>query len=356
MIRFDNVEFKAVKTDEGFIKDTPIIGRTGLLTYVQPDGTIRTEYRPPEEAFAEDSLSSIEAKPITIGHHGLVTSGNAKQIKPVGTVLSKAKQDGDNIRADVVIYNLDCNERDLSCGYSLDIDETPGVTPNGERYDAVQRNIRYNHLAIVQKGRAGNARLNFDGEQILENNEDKMDKLKLENGIEYEVPAEVKVAFEAMTSEKEEVKKAKDKAEAERDAAIADKDKALEDLENAQKDGVGSDNFNEEVKKRVALLDTAKKAGVEQADAMDEQAIKCAVITSVRGDSVDLADKSIDYINAAFDLCKDDAIKRQDAMDKQKRSINSDKREDGSDEEELTTIQLMEKLRADESQLYMKEI
>ena len=356
MIRFDNVEFKAVKTDEGFIKDTPIIGRTGLLTYVQPDGTIRTEYRPPEEAFAEDSLKSIEAKPITIGHHGLVTSANAKSIKPVGTVLSEAKQDGDNIRADVVIYNLDCNERDLSCGYSLDLDETPGVTPSGERYDAVQRNIRYNHLAIVQKGRAGNARLNFDGEQILEKNEDKMEKLKLENGIEYEVPAEVKVAFEAMTSKKEEVKKYKDKAEAERDAAIADKDKAIEDLENAQKDGVGSDNFNEEVKKRVALLDTAKKAGVEQADEMDEQAIKCAVINSVRGDSVDLADKSLDYINAAFDLCKEDAIKRQDAMEKQKLSINSHKREDGSGEEELTTIQLMEKLREDEAQLYMEKV
>jgi len=357
MIRFDNVEFKAVKTDEGFIKDTPIIGRTGLLTYVQPDGTIRTEYRPPEEAFAEDSLKSIEAKPITVGHHGLVTSANAKSIKPVGTVLSEAKQDGDNIRADVVIYNLDCSERDLSCGYSLDLDETPGVTPSGERYDAVQRNIRYNHLAIVQKGRAGNARLNFDGEQIFEEkNEDKMDKLKLENGIEYEVPAEVKVAFEAMTSEKEEVKKAKDKAEAERDAAIADKDKAIEDLGNAQKDGAGSDNFNEEVKKRVALLDTAKKAGVEQADEMDEQAIKCAVINSVRGDSVDLSDKSLDYINAAFDLCKDDAIKRQDAMDKQKQSINSHKREDGTVEEELTTAQLMDKLRADESQLYMEEV
>ena len=357
MIRFDNVEFKAVKTDEGFIKDTPIIGRTGLLKYVQPDGTIRTEYRPPEEAFAEDSLSSIEAKPITIGHHGLVTSNNAKQIKPVGTVLSKAKQDGDNIRADVVIYNLDCNERDLSCGYSLDLDETPGVTPSGERYDAVQRNIRYNHLAIVPKGRAGNARLNFDGEQIFEEkNEDKMDKLKLENGIEYEVPAEVKVAFEAMTSEKEEAKKAKDKAEAERDAVIADKDKVVEELGYAKENGVGSDNFNEEVKKRVALLDTAKKAGVEQADEMDEQAIKCAVINSVRGDSVDLADKSLDYINAAFDLCKEDAIKRQDAMEKQKLSINSHKREDGSVEEELTTAQLMDKLRADEAQLYMEEV
>lgn len=354
MMRFDNVTIKAVKTDEGFIKDTPIIGRTGLLKYVRPDGTIRTEYRPPEEAFAEDSLKSIEGKPITLGHHGLVTSSNAKQIKPVGTVLSTAKQDGDNIRADVVIYNLDGNERELSCGYSLDLDETPGTTPNGEHYDAVQRNIRYNHLAIVRKGRAGNARLNFDGEQVIEG--DNMEKLRLDTGIEYDVPAEVKVAFDAAEKEKEVLKKAKDKAEAERDAAVADKDKAVKDLENAKKDGVGSDKFNEEVKKRVDLLNTAKKAGVEKADEMDEKGIKCAVIKSVRGDSVDLDDKSMDYINAAFDLCKDDAIKRQDAMDKQKQSINSSKHEDGSIEEELTTEELMNKLRADEAQLYMKEM
>lgn len=354
MMRFDNVAIKAVKTDEGFIKDTPIIGRTGLLKYVRPDGTIRTEYRPPEEAFSEDSLKSIEGKPITMGHHGLVTSSNAKQIKPVGTVLSVAKQDGDNIRADVVIYNLDSNERELSCGYSLDLDETPGVTPNGEHYDAVQRNIRYNHLAIVRKGRAGNARLNFDGEQIFE--EKNMEKLRLDTGIEYEVPAEVKVAFDAMTTEKDGLKKAKDKAEAERDAAVADKEKAVKELEDAKKDGVGSDKFNEEVKKRVALLDTAKKAGVEKADEMDEQGIKCAVIKSVRGDSVDLENKSMDYINAAFDLCKDDAIKRQDAMDKQKQSINCSHREDGTIEEELTTAQLMEKLRADEAQYYMEEV
>lgn len=354
MMRFDNVAIKAVKTDEGFIKDTPIIGRTGLLKYVRPDGTIRTEYRPPEEAFSEDSLKSIEGKPITMGHHGLVTSSNAKQIKPVGTVLSVAKQDGDNIRADVVIYNLDSNERELSCGYSLDLDETPGVTPSGEHYDAVQRNIRYNHLAIVRKGRAGNARLNFDGEQIFE--EKNMEKLRLDTGIEYEVPAEVKVAFDAMTTEKDGLKKAKDKAEAERDAAVADKEKAEKALEVAKEDGVGSDKFNEEVKKRVALLDTAKKAGVEKADEMDEQAIKCAVIKSVRGDSVDLENKSMDYINAAFDLCKDDAIKRQDAMDKQKKSINSSEREDGTIEEELTTAQLMEKLRADEAQYYMEEV
>ena len=55
------------------------------------------------------------------------------------------------------------------------------------------------------------------------------------------------------------------------------------------------------------MLDTAKKAGVEQADAMDEQGIKCAVIKSVRGDSVDLSDKSVDYINAGIMIDKLDS-------------------------------------------------
>lgn len=53
--------------------------------------------------------------------------------------------------------------RELSLGYSLDLDETPGVW-NGQPYDAIQRNIRINHLALVEKARAGEqARLNIDG-------------------------------------------------------------------------------------------------------------------------------------------------------------------------------------------------
>ena len=60
MQRFDNVAFKATKTDEGFIRDTPIVGRTGILVYRNADGTERKEYRPPEEAFKADSLAKVD--------------------------------------------------------------------------------------------------------------------------------------------------------------------------------------------------------------------------------------------------------------------------------------------------------
>ena len=94
MQRFDTTTFQATKTDEGFIADTPIIGRTGLLRYQNADGSERWEYRPPEEAFSAASLASIRGKPITIGHKAMVTAGNVRSVQPVGTVLTEGRQDG----------------------------------------------------------------------------------------------------------------------------------------------------------------------------------------------------------------------------------------------------------------------
>lgn len=171
MLRYDTTPIKAKKTDEGFILDKPIIGRTGLLRYQNADGSDRWEYRPPEEAFNADSLASIRGKPITIKHVAMANADNASSLPIVGSVLSNGFQDGNNIRADVSIFSLPNADRELSCGYSLDLDETPGTTPDGKHYDAVQRNIKYNHLAIVPKGRAGNARLNMDGDQMVNEDE-----------------------------------------------------------------------------------------------------------------------------------------------------------------------------------------
>lgn len=50
---------------------------------------------------------------------------------------------------------IEDGKRELSAGYTCDLDWTPGKTPSGEAYDAVQKNIRINHVAIVQRGRAG---------------------------------------------------------------------------------------------------------------------------------------------------------------------------------------------------------
>ena len=84
---------------------------------------------------------------------------------PVSTsaaVLNAAQEDGINVAVDMVITKKDAIEailngkQGLSMGYTCDIEMAePGATWAGVEYDYVQRNIRYNHCAIVDAGRAG---------------------------------------------------------------------------------------------------------------------------------------------------------------------------------------------------------
>ena len=168
VIRLDSMPLnRAYFTNEGFLVDTPILTCTGIFEYTNPDGSVRKELRLPEEVFSKNSLASYEGSPIIISHDaGLITKDNAHE-NSIGTILTKGFRDGDNVRAKIVIHDTDemkeSGLKELSLGYNLDLDETPGVW-NGQPYDAVQRNIRINHLALVREARAGEqARLNIDG-------------------------------------------------------------------------------------------------------------------------------------------------------------------------------------------------
>lgn len=347
--RYDNYAIQAIKTDEGFVRDAPIIGRTGILEYRNVDGSIRREYRPPEEAFNVDSLASIRGKPITQLHHGLVTSANYFNSHPVGTVISDGRQDGSNIRADVVIYSLDTDDRELSCGYQTELEETPGVTPEGEHYDAIQRNIRYNHLAIVPRGRAGNARLNMDGNQSIEEVETMSTKIKMDNGIEYEVPAEVKVAYDAMVEKADATKKDLDAMTAKFDSATAEIEKLKADAEKQEADFKAK--FDEAVKTTIELRTIAQKHGIEKADEMSNDEIKKAVVAKVHP-KLNLDGKSAEYIAVAFDLAKDTEVQHEDAMAEQRKAMGgvAPTHEDEMDLEKVKA-EFMEK----ESKLY-KEV
>lgn len=76
----------------------------------------------------------------------------------IGTILTEGYRSGDDVRAEIVIHNTDemryCGLKELSLGYNLTLDETPGEW-NGQHYDAIQRDIRINHLALVREARAG---------------------------------------------------------------------------------------------------------------------------------------------------------------------------------------------------------
>lgn len=157
---------RAEFTSEGYLDDRPILTSVGIFEYTEPDGSIRRELRLPEEVFEPESLASYKGKPIVITHDaGLIDKNNVAK-EQIGTIITEGYRDGDNVRAEIFIHDTDemkeSGLKELSLGYNLDLDETPGEY-NGQPYDAIQRNIRINHLALVEKARAGeNARLNID--------------------------------------------------------------------------------------------------------------------------------------------------------------------------------------------------
>ncbi|MCW2763987.1 MAG: ErPhphiEt88 [Marmoricola sp.] len=298
--RYDFVPFAvAKKTDEGFIHDTPIVGRIGIQEYRNADGTTRRELRLPEEVFKADSLATFVGKPITVDHpkDGRVTSANANTVM-VGTMLSAGKQDGDVVRADIVLHVPDAigERRQLSLGYAVELEETPGEW-NGQKYDAIQRNISVNHLSVVQAGRAGVARLNIDGNETLLPEKSTMPKIKLDSGIEYEAPAEVVAAVEFMRGDISRLKADAAKVpvlEAERDGLKAKVDGIPAIVAGAVEQGRKDAAARGEIDKVAATFKV-------KTDGLSDRAVKEAVILAANPKAV-LTGKTDAYIDAAYDF------------------------------------------------------
>lgn len=186
------------------------IGRTGIQIYKDENGKDIREYRPPDEVFSDASLDSLRAAPVTRMHPSEFVDGRNWQALALGSVSDVAPDrltidKFEFIRTDLLVFREDALEEiaskalvELSAGYTATLDHTPGITPQGEPYDRVQRSIRYNHVALLPVGhaRAGSeARLRLDGHQaIIETNlsdtiKDTMLKVILD-GISYEAGSE----------------------------------------------------------------------------------------------------------------------------------------------------------------------
>jgi hypothetical protein len=164
--RYDVAELGSIETTpQGFIRAPAYLTRAGVLDYRRADGTVRRELRPPSAVFNADSLATLAAAPLTDLHPAeMVSPKNVRRLS-IGHVSDDVRQDGQHVAARVTVQDADAiaavqagERRELSCGYTCDLDETPG-THNGQPYDAVQRNIRYNHVGIGPKnwGRAGSS-------------------------------------------------------------------------------------------------------------------------------------------------------------------------------------------------------
>ena len=157
-----------VKTPEGYlICMDAILARTGKQTYkrseIFSDSTDDSEVevdRTEDEVFSPQTLASFENKPVTVEHPDEDVNVHNHKEYAVGFVrdIRRGKVNGQ----DVMLGNLvitdeqaikdveDGTYPDLSCGYDCDIADDDHPT---------QRNIRGNHVALCQQGRAGIAKI-----------------------------------------------------------------------------------------------------------------------------------------------------------------------------------------------------
>lgn len=323
MINFyDSIELatKPRRTDDGYLVATAKVARSGIQIYAghevgRPDLETVRVYRPEEEVFSDAVMSTFAYRPMTNDHPSEpVTAKNWRDLA-IGQIGAEVARDGDFIRVPLVLMDAQAIEdyengkRELSMGYSATLEWADGATPNGEPYDCIQRNIKNNHLALVDKARAGDeARIGDSGghQQPKTNHErgTKMSVKIIHDGITLEVSEQAAeviaelnkriVEAQATAAEVAEQVDAKDKE-------LADKDAEIEKLKAAQLD---DEALAKKVAERADLVAKAKTiADMEYSGT--EQEIKRAAVTALLGDSA-TKDKSDAYIDARFDIALED--------------------------------------------------
>jgi hypothetical protein len=153
-------------TPSGYLVAEPRIARTGIQLYKgrevgRPDMEEVRVYRPETEVFDKRAMSSLAHRPITLDHpDAMVDAKNWKQFA-VGHSTGEVTRDGETIRVPLVLMDqiaIDMvrgGKSQLSVGYGAKLRWEPGETSDGQLYDAMQTEIRANHIALVSQARGG---------------------------------------------------------------------------------------------------------------------------------------------------------------------------------------------------------
>lgn len=117
-------------------------------------------YRPASELSKPETIASINSIPIQLEHHIENPDDPATDTR-IGTTGEKAKWEAPYLYNSLTFWESRAisliesgTMRELSLGYAFDPVKKSGVF-KGQKYDLVMRNIRANHLALVEQGRAG---------------------------------------------------------------------------------------------------------------------------------------------------------------------------------------------------------
>lgn len=166
-----------IETGEGFLicKNVPI-ARTGTQEYLgreiglegQEAERVVTVRRDGAEVFSEAALASFEGKPVTNDHPPELIGPDDVKMYEMGhaqNVRHGADEWEDFVIADLHIHDRELisaiqgGKREISCGYECE------YADNGDGTYS-QKNIRGNHVAVVDRGRAGKRAAILDSDTI----------------------------------------------------------------------------------------------------------------------------------------------------------------------------------------------
>lgn len=333
-LRHDRTQLQRVKrTDDGYLTGESIVTRTGVFEYLNEDGTIRRELRHPDDVFDEASLETLRMLPMTDLHPDEeVNSENVDRLG-VGTTGENYKIDGTTIRIPINVTHkrgidsVDAGRRQLSLGYRVRIEEMPGEY-NGQPYDVRQRDIRYNHLALVDRARAGDqARINLDGIAVQSNPPQEANAMTVKvtlDGIQYDAAPEVEKALARKDQQRADAEKNYEDAKAKVDTLQAQLDEAKEDLEKEKKDRKkDGERLDAAVAERVELLSDARMV-LDSVDASTPARDLMVSVIQSKHDGLDLTDRSDEYIRARFDAVME-SVKADKAGSANRASAEQDR-------------------------------
>jgi uncharacterized protein len=345
-------------TPEGYLRAWATIARTGVQHYTDADGSIRREYRPEGEVASPESLASFAGKAITLEHPPvLLDSANTKDYQ-IGFSGTEVVYDDGFVRAVMTITDEEAIKRimrgdakEVSAGYRVNYEATPGVTDSGENYDGIQKEISGNHIAVVRRGRAGpqvklhldrldaadpslftpieepsmTAKVNFDGAEfeVTESVALAVTKEREDAKKSYE---DMKKMYDGMMSKASEMKEEMDAMQKEMkgktDSAEGRADALAEEVESLKLDLDAAKQVNVDslVEERIALIDKARTSLDSAFDfaGLSARQIMEASIKAVRGDA-DLSERSDDYVTAMFDTLAESAPRSDSAATEELR-------------------------------------
>ena len=349
-----NYEF----TDEGYLRVKARIARTGIQSYTDANGGIRLEYRPEEEVAANAALDSFREKCVTKEHPPVLLDASNTKDYAVGFTSADVSYSEGFVESTLTVTDKETideimrgNVREVSCGYKVDYSPEPGITPDGQHYDGIQKNIRGNHVAIVNRARGGAqvrlmldsadaavnvlinhstgvimaANIAFDGVSFeadpalaaaisAERDDAKGSYADMKRKYE-DAMAEASKMKEEMDAMGKEMKGKCDSAEGRADALAEEVESLKTDLEAAKQ--VNVDSLVEE---RIALIDKARTSLDSAFDfaGLSAREIMEASIKAVRGDA-DLSERSDDYVTAMFDTLAESAPRSDSAATEELR-------------------------------------